>query len=109
MARDIHGFPFTYLLQRELERKAAEAEALGEVYGVRTLARALAEDWPTGATAENVETERRALRKYLYSDVEPTRAKKRRIAVALGLDADFFFQPTPGYERALRERHAVIA
>lgn len=104
MPENMHRIPFRWTLRREIERLDELAKAEGGRYGIRTLARRLAEDWPEGATLATIENERRALRKYLYRGVVPVDAKKRRIAVALGRGEDFFFEADPGLTDLLLER-----
>lgn len=56
-------------------------------WGLRTLARTLAGD---DATHEQVEVERRAVRRWLTKGANPSQANRRRVAAALGLPEQMF-------------------
>lgn len=57
-------------------------------WGFRTLAKALAGE---GATHDQIETQRRAVRRWLgQTKASPSQANRRRVAVALGLDEHAF-------------------
>lgn len=97
---------FAFRFREEWTRKKAAVEAQGGVYGLRTVARGLADrfDVPAGLDVRTATASRlRQLQRYLKAKHMPSVSARLELAIELGCSPEVFGVATPDDERRAGE------